>query len=64
MIDAIVALAADPTREEDLLAALTAHTDAVKSSAGKGDRSLVARAEAEVAADPAGCIVVTITTAS
>ncbi|MFO0601837.1 MAG: hypothetical protein U0324_01625 [Polyangiales bacterium] len=56
MIDAIVALAADPTREEDLLAALAAHTDAVKSSAGKGDRSLVARAEAEVAADPAGCV--------
>lgn len=56
MIDAIVTLGADPAAETELLAALAAHSSAVVASAGKGDRSLVARAEAEVAADPAGCI--------
>lgn len=56
MIEAIVTLGADPSAESDLLAALAAHTAAVVASAGQGDRSLVARAEAEVSADPAGCI--------
>lgn len=56
MIEAILALGTDPAREPELLQILAAHGAAVVASAGKGDSALVARAEAEVAADPAGRI--------
>lgn len=56
MIDAIVKLGADPSQEAELLALLRAHVASVVASAGRGDRALLPRAEAEVAADPAGCI--------
>lgn len=56
MIDLMLAHGADPGAERDLLERIAQHTERVLASAGKGDRSRVAAAEAEVSMDPAGCI--------
>jgi hypothetical protein len=54
MLDSLLAQAADPATDATLRKFVADHVAALRASAGKGDRGLVARAEAAVAANPAG----------
>lgn len=53
MIDLILTHATDPAEEPRLLEEIAAHAEAVRASAGAGDRGQVAQAEEAVKANPA-----------
>ena len=57
LIDDILAQASDPAGETGLLRKISEYAVAVRSSAGRGNRSLVAEAEAVVRANPAEAFV-------
>ena len=52
MIDLLLERAGEPSREQSLLQELQLHIEAVKASAGAGDRRQVGKIEAQVRADP------------
>jgi hypothetical protein len=54
MFNGFLTLAADPATENALREATARHVAALRASAGRGDRGIVARAEQAVAADPTG----------
>lgn len=56
MLELLFALGNDPSRDDELIEGLNAHTARVRDSLGGGDRAWVSAAEEEVAADPAGTI--------
>jgi hypothetical protein len=56
MLELLFALGNDPSRDDELIEGLNAHTARVRDSQGGGDRAWVSAAEEEVAADPAGTI--------
>lgn len=53
MIDTILTLAGDPTAEAELRHRIADFVNSLRDSAGRGDRTLVGRAEAYVKANPA-----------
>lgn len=52
MIEALLAKATDPTADADLRKTVIQHIQKLHSSVGRGDRKLIAQAEAAVKADP------------